>query len=55
VYLGDQEVAVVDGGAVQLDEHIVVADLGDGGVLEHKTVKALAGARDEPLLLGGGE
>jgi len=50
-YPEDDEITVVEGRALELDEHLVLADLGDGGIgLELEAVEALL-ARDHPLLL----
>jgi len=53
--LGDDQVAVVDRRALEPDEDIIVAGLGDGSLLVDEGLEALAGALDEPLLLGRGE
>jgi hypothetical protein len=54
-YLRDEQVAVVEGCPLHLDEHIVGTELRDGAILVDEAVKSIAGALDEPLFLGGGE
>lgn len=52
----DDQVAVVKGGALHLDEDIAVANLGDGDVFIDEAVKAVFDdLLDLPLLLSGGE
>jgi len=50
-HLGNGKIAVVEGSSVQLNKHIVLAELGDLGLLGHEAVKALLTAGDDPLLL----
>jgi len=53
-YLGDDQVTVVEGSALHLDEDIGLAEFGDGGVLVDEAVKTVVGdLLDLPLFLGG--
>jgi hypothetical protein len=52
--LWDDKVSVVQRRSVELDEDIVLADLGDGGVVVLETVKVVLLVLDGPLLLRGG-
>jgi hypothetical protein len=52
--LGDNQITVVERGAVQLDEDVIISNGGDFGFLELELVEAVFLALDGPLLLGSG-
>ena len=51
-YLWDDQITVVDGSSVKLDEHIGVTNVGDLAVAELEAVEPLIRARHGPLLGG---
>lgn len=53
-HLRDDEITVVEGGALELDQNVKLADLGDGRLTEGQAIEALLGARNSPLLHRGG-
>lgn len=51
--MGDGKVTEVEGGCVQPNQHVVVAELRHFGLLQLEAVEALIRAGDDPLLLFG--
>jgi hypothetical protein len=49
--MGDGKVTEVEGGCVQPNQHVVVAELRHFGLLQLEAVEALIRAGDDPLLL----